>query len=192
MMREPTQLRPVYEARFGLMPPDLWRLPMYAVVLAVAVGLILSGVAGGWLAVVVLVGFSYYPAMRAIQAASHRTALRVDMAGITFGVPWPLAPSRAQFVPWSEIAAVVLWRQDEGPVWWRRFVGLQRRGGHSPLDASTPGGPVTRTSYWFLPPYLTPQATPDRWRVYGWRLDRRRFAAAVAHVAPHVAVIDVW
>jgi hypothetical protein len=123
-------------------------------------------------------------AMPGVIAICRRMiAFRADYAGITLGdMPTSLAALRspAMFIPWDEVDRVILYRARprrpgtqaestaEGPGTAVQGIAVQRRGG-----ATVVPGP-TRTAR----------------KITGWRLDRERFAAVTAAVAPAVRIVD--
>lgn len=178
-----------YEVRFGLTRRDLWLIPVAVLFTAVCVLLVMSEGAG--IAVVGIVGFGLFLALRVVQLVSRRVALRVDEAGITLGLtpPWPRRHTVR--VPWREIAAVVLWRQQTGYSS-LRHLGLVRPVGLPPLPGSMRNRFLRRVALAFIPSHVPPQVAIYSRAVAGWSVNRDRLAAAVARFAPQVEVDDRW
>jgi hypothetical protein len=175
-----------YVARFGWTPRDLILFP--ACILFIVVGAVMvrdgqtaTGAAGCLLGGAYIVG--------SVSAwCSRRVAVAVTAEGITLGQlpPWP-ASHTAQ-VPWADIEALVLWRQGR---WWRsvRYVGLVRRAGAPPMAGSARSATLRRlnsVASGGLPEGLVADSRP----ISFWRLDKRRFTAAVEHFRPGLSVVD--
>jgi len=111
--------------------------------------------------------------------ATRRVALRVDASGVTLAGSPGRYRSTNCLIPWADIRKVVLWRQPMPYGRSIRYVGVARRGQRA--------GKVTARA-------LTPGVSGDTLlasrAVNLWRLDAHRMAAAVAHFAPGVRVID--
>jgi hypothetical protein len=121
--------------------------------------------------------------------ATRRVALRVDASGVTLGGSPGRYRSTTCLIPWADVREVVLWRQPMPYGRSVRYVGVARRKGARPLTGrrGQRAGEVTARA-------LTPGVSGDTLlasrAVNLWRLDTRRMAAAVAHFAPGVRVID--
>ena len=92
-------------------------------------------------------------------------------------------------IPWADIREVVLWRQ---PMPYGRsvpYVGVARGKGAQPL-AGRRGQRAAGVTARALTPGLSGDTLLARRAVNLWRLDAHRMAAAVAHFAPGVRVID--
>ncbi len=124
-------------------------------------------------------------AMALVIACSREVALRVDASGILLGRPVLRRRGSAVLVPWEDVQEICLWRQ------WAldsttRWVGVTGR----PDAPAFPGrdakaaGKRDRT----VPAWVPAEAARTGVPVYGWRLDRGRLDAALAHHAPHVPV----
>lgn len=176
---------PGYEVRFGLVRRDLLLIPASAVFLAVGVLWVgedpLIGVAG------MLLGGGYL-AVRLVTALSRRVALRVDVTGVTLGVvpPWPR--THIATVPWSDIEAVVLWRQVTGRTS-VRYLGLQRRAGLAPLPGSLRSGLLKKMTRSVVPRDVPLQTAIDSRPVSLWRLDEKRLAEAIDRFGTGVELV---
>ncbi|KAB2976373.1 hypothetical protein F8R89_32825 [Streptomyces sp. SS1-1] len=173
---------PVYEARYGwdrrtvgilalcavftaaLLLPDI---PLFARIL----GLPLFG--GGGL-------------FMAFGALSRKVAFRVDGTGVLLGGSPVRYGATTVHVPWSDITGFVFWRQQTGGGSSLRYVGVTRREGAPPLAGDGPAAHAVLRQLVPVPPGV---AVSSR-AVNGWRLDRDRFAAVVAHHAPGLPVYD--
>jgi hypothetical protein len=185
----------VYQSRFKIVK-DALALPAAVVVTVVGVVAFLAGnteVALYALGAVVLFIAPELPYLRSYLEAltRRRVALRADGEGITFGTRPGRPVTDAEFIPWSETSAVLLWRAGRG-LKGVRYVGVQRRDGPSPMWTITTEPLVARIGDAFRPWHQLRRETGDQRRVHGWRLDRLRLKAVVAQVAPHVAVVDLW
>lgn len=101
-----------YVARYGWSSRDLFLLPCCVIFIAVGTAMAVTDepVLG---ALGILLGAAYV-VLWAINFLSRRVALAVTAEGITFGLMPPWSASRTAFVPWSDVEAVVLWRQGTG------------------------------------------------------------------------------
>jgi hypothetical protein len=121
--------------------------------------------------------------------ATRRVALRVDASGVTLGGSPGRYESTTSVVPWADIKEVVLWRQRLPYGRSMRYVGLVRRKGAQKL-----GGRRGRRAGQIAARALTPAVSADTLMasraVNLWRLDPRHLAAAVAHFAPGISVVD--
>jgi hypothetical protein len=175
-----------YQVRFGLVRRDLLLIPASAVFLAVGILLVrespLIGVAG------MLLGGGYL-ALRLITALSRRVALRVDVTGVTLGAvpPWPRTHTAT--VPWSDIEAVVLWRQATARRTSVRYLGLQRRAGLAPLPGSLRSGLLKKMTRSVVPRDVPLQLAIDSRPVSLWRLDERRLAEAIDRFGAGVELV---
>jgi hypothetical protein len=125
-----------------------------------------------------------------IAMARRKTAFRADYAGITLGrVPDSLAFLRGSpvFIPWADVEQIILYpsgpAEPDTPAR-IQYIAVQRREGAvapplddviPPLDSATPA---------------PGRATPAAHKITGWRLDRERFAAVAAAVAPGVPIVE--
>ena len=149
----------------------MWQPPISAAALILAIPVIFS-------AVTVLLAVPGLIAM-----ARRKTAFRADYAGITLGtLPDNLAMLRGSpvFIPWADVEQIILYpsgpSEPDAPAR-IQHIAVRRRGGAAatPPDGATPapGG-----------------ATPAAHKITGWRLDRERFAAVAAAVAPGVPIVE--
>ncbi len=128
---------PTYIVRFGWTLRDVILLP--GCVIFVILGALVFADTPLLGAFGILLGAAYI-VLKTVAWLSRRVALAVTAEGITLGVP-PLSPAaHSAFVPWSDIEAVVLWRQR---VWrpglWRGsvdYIGVVRRADAPPLPGS--------------------------------------------------------
>ncbi|MFB8756710.1 hypothetical protein ACFV46_25630 [Streptomyces sp. NPDC059852] len=173
---------PVYEARYGwdrrtvgilalcavftaaLLLPDI---PLFARIL----GLPLFG--GGGL-------------FMAFGAMSRKVAFRVDGTGVLLGGSPARYRATTAHVPWSDVTGFVFWRQHLSGGASLPYVGVTRREGAPPLPGD---GRTARAVLSHLVP-VPPEVAVSSRAVNGWRLDRARFAAAVAHHAPGLPVYE--
>ncbi len=178
---------PTYVARFGWTPRDLLLLP-FSALFVIGGGMMLvdgSPVVG---ALLVLLGAGYI--LLSLTAwLSRRVALAVTPEGITLGMapPWPA--SRSAFVPWSDIEAVVLWRQAVRHTS-IRYVGILRRADAPPLPGSASSPTLRRINKALVPAHLSEALVADSRPVSSWRLNKTRLTTAVNQFAPDVPVMD--
>jgi hypothetical protein len=139
-----------------------------------------------WMALSVLAFVSItVPCLAAV--ASRRIAFRADALGITLGaspLSWPGRDSSPVFIPWSDVAGIVLYsgpKSSEPGARGRQCIGIQRRPGAPRL----PHG--NRTARRCPVPGVAEGASRQ---VVAWRLDRERLMALTAAVAPGIPVID--
>ncbi|MGY3204896.1 hypothetical protein [Streptomyces sp. TE5632] len=172
---------PVYQAHYGW---DLRTTGVVAVCAAFTAVLLFSDVPL-YARVLGLPLFGAGGLLMAYTALSGKVAFRVDETGVLLGGSPARYRATTARVPWSDITGVVLWRQAAGrsSVPW---VGVVRREGAPVLSGD---GPKARTVLEHLVPVPVPVATASR-SVTGWRLDRDRLIAAVAHFAPGIPVSD--
>ena len=141
----------------------LWQPPISAAAAVLAIPVIFSAIA-------VLLDMPGLIAM-----ARHKTAFRADYAGITLGT---LPDNRAfvrgspVFIPWADVEQIILYpsgpSEPDAPAR-IQYIAVERREEAAP----PPGG-----------------ATPPAHKITGWRLDRERFAAVAAAVAPGVPIVE--
>ncbi|MDX2643216.1 hypothetical protein ACFYYN_10800 [Streptomyces sp. NPDC001902] len=176
--------KPAYEARYGFdrrtVAVLLGAVVFTAVLVMPGMGFPLR-IAGGVL-------FGGGGLLIAANSLTRRVALRVDATGVLLGgVPLRYRATTAH-VPWEDVTAVVLWKQ---PVPYGHrvpWIGVQRREGAPPLPG--PGqGALARAVAGALVPVPFDLVIASR-QVNGWRLDRRRLAAALEHFAPGVPLVD--
>jgi len=176
-----------YVARFGWTPRDLLLLPFSLFCAGFGAALAVTGVPL-WGALTVLMGAGYL-VMWTIAWLGRRVALAVTADGITLGFApgWPA--SRTAFSPWSDIEAVVLWRQATGYAS-IRYIGVQRRAGAPPLPGSARNRMLRRINKALVPAHLPEALVADSRPVSFWRLDKARLTTAINHLAPHVQIVD--
>jgi len=176
-----------YVARFGWTRRDLFLLPFCLLFVAIGTTMAVTGepVLG---ALGVLMGAAYV-VLWTTAFLSRRVALAVTVEGITLGLipPWPA--SRIALVPWSDVEAVVLWRQAAGYAS-VRYIGVQRRAGAPPLPGSARSPMLRRINKTLVPAHLPTALVADSRPVSFWRLNKARLVAAINQFAPHVPVVD--
>jgi hypothetical protein len=123
-------------------------------------------------------------AMPGVIAICRRMiAFRADYAGITLGdMPTSLAALRspAMFIPWNEVERIILYRaRPRGP-------DAQAASTAEVPGAGVQGIVVERRDG----ATVVPGPTRTARKITGWRLDRERFAAVTAAVAPAVRIVD--
>ena len=123
------------------------------------------------------------------SVASRRVALRVDVTGITLGGSPARYRSTTLLVPWADVKEIVLWRQPMPYGRSMRYLGVVRRK-HAHPPARRRGRRVTRAAARTLAPKVSPDTLMASRAVNLWRLDPGRMAAAVAHFAPGIRVLD--
>ncbi|MGY0070607.1 hypothetical protein ACWZEH_28280 [Streptomyces sp. QTS137] len=172
---------PVYRARYGW---DLRATGVVAVCAVFTALLLFSGIPL-YVRVPGLPLFGVGGLFITYVALSGKVAFRVDETGVLLGGSPARYRATTAHVPWGDITGVVLWRQTAGrssvPC-----VGVTRREGAPALSGDGPGA---RAVLEHLVPVLADVATASR-AVTGWRLDRDRLRAAVAHFAPGLPVHD--
>jgi hypothetical protein len=149
----------------------LWQPPISAAAVVLAIPVIFSAIA-------VLLAMPGLIAM-----ARRKTAFRADYAGITLGtLPDNLACLRGSpvFIPWADVEQIILYppgpSETDAPAQ-IQYIAVQRReeAAPSPPDGANPA---------------PGRATPAAHKITGWRLDRERFAAVAAAVAPGVPIVE--
>jgi hypothetical protein len=177
-----------YQVRFGLTRQDLVLLPFMLV--AAAVGLFAMVEGRPWLGSVATAFGGGYVGLRLMQLVSRRAALRVDANGLTLGMtpPWPA--TKTALIPWSDLTRIMLWRQQAGPNS-IHYIGVQRPEGTPPLPGSVRNPTLRALIPVFVPAHVPVQVACDSRQINGWRLDQKRLAAAVAHFAPQVEIVDL-
>jgi hypothetical protein len=115
--------------------------------------------------------------------ARRKTAFRADYAGITLGTPPDsLAFLRGPpiFIPWADVEQVILYpsglSEPDAPAR-IQYIAVQRREEAAP---PAPDGAIPAPGH----------ATPAAHKITGWRLDRERFAALAAAMAPGVPIVE--
>ncbi|MFJ6567929.1 hypothetical protein ACIQNU_10925 [Streptomyces sp. NPDC091292] len=172
-----------YEARYG------WdrRTTGIVVVCAVFTACLVPPVAPLALRIVGLLLFGGGGLFMAYAAFSRKVAFRIDANGVLLGGnPVRYKATTAQ-VPWSDIQAVVCWRQHTAAS--IPYVGLALRADAAPVPGAARGS-VARATLRALVPHLPADVVALSRPVSGWRLDRDRLAAAMAGFAPGVPLTD--
>lgn len=175
-----------YVVRFGWTPRDLILLPLSIVFIGVGAIMVGDGQVAG--AFGCLIGAAYIFGSTA-ALLSRRVALAVTAEGVTFGQipPWPA--SHTASVLWSDIEALVLWRQGRWP---RsvRYIGVVRRAGAPPLPGSARNPALRRLNNAVVPAGLSEDLVADSRPISFWRLDKTRLTAAVDNFRPDVRIVD--
>jgi hypothetical protein len=149
----------------------MWQPPISAAAAVLAIPVIFSAIA-------VLLAMPGLIAM-----ARRKTAFRADYAGITLGaLPDNPAFRRGSpvFIPWADVEQIILYpsspSEPDAPAR-IQYIAVQRREGTAapPPDAVTPA---------------PGRATPAAHKITGWQLDRERFAAVAAAMAPGVPIVE--
>ncbi|GAB7106686.1 hypothetical protein JCM4814A_50000 [Streptomyces phaeofaciens JCM 4814] len=173
---------PEYEARYGW---DRRTVGVVAVSAVFTVALLLPGIP----LLARILGLPLFGAgglFMAYVALSRKVAFRVDETGVLLGGSPARYAATTGHVPWADITGVVLWRQEAGDAS-LPYVGVTRREGAPALPGD---GPTARAVVAHLVPVPADVAMASR-AVTGWRLDRNRLVAAVAHFAPGIPVRDL-
>ncbi len=175
-----------YVVRYGWSPRDLIMVPAALVFVFVGALMAADGQMAG--AVASLLG-GMYIVLLLVAWLSRRVALAVTAEGITLGQipPWPA--SRSAFVPWSDIEAVVLWRQNMVRAT-MRYVGVVRRADAPPLPGSARSPMLRKINHAVVPAHVSEDLVADSRQVAFWRLNKTRLTAAVNHFRPDVPVVD--
>lgn len=180
-----------YVVRFGWTPRDLIMVP--ACLLFIVVGTWMA-VDRQWIGVACALLGAAYLAILVTTGLIRRVALAVTAEGVTLGMlpPWPA--DRSASVPWSDIDAVVLWRQR---VWrfmlWPQsiyWIGLERRAAAPPLSGSARNPTLRRIGKAVVPEHVSEDLMVDSRQIAFWRLDKERLRAAVDHFGGGVPVDD--
>ena len=129
--------------------------------------------------------------MIAVASSRGTTAVRVDQAGVTL-CSAPLYPkSTTRPFPWEDVACVVIWPgMNSRRITRLEYVGVQRRPGTPPITGKFTGR-GSKFGARLDTPGIPPEMAVTRAATNGWVLDHGRLAAAVAHFAPGVRVIDL-
>jgi hypothetical protein len=166
----------VYVARYG------WNRRSGSLIIGAAVFVLLALTVPMSLAlrVVTLVFFGGGALVFIASIATRRVALRVDASGVTLGG----SPGR-----YRSTTCLIPWRQPMPYGRSMRYVGVARRKGARPL-AGPRGQRAGKVTARALAPGVSGDTLLASRAVNLWRLDTHRMAAAVAHFAPGVRVID--
>jgi hypothetical protein len=175
----------VYVARYG------WNGRSGSLIIGAGVFVVLALTVPMSLAlrVVTLVFFGGGLLVFTASIASRRVALRIDASGVTLGGSPVRYRSTTGLIPWTDIREIVLWRQPMPYGRSMRYVGVARRKGAPPLAgrrSQRAGQAASRA----LTPGVSGSTLLASRAVNLWRLDAPRMAAAVAHFAPGIRVID--
>ncbi|MGW2559112.1 hypothetical protein ACWCXB_07660 [Streptomyces sp. NPDC001514] len=176
---------PVYEARYGF---DRRTVAVLAVSALFCAAALIPGADFSWrLQIATLVLFGGGGLLMTAGALTRKVAFRVDESGVLLGGSPLRYRATTVHVPWEDITAVVLWQQrvPHATIPW---IGVARPEGAPPLPG--PGqGRFARAVGGALAPVPVDLLMASR-AVNGWRLDKGRLAAAVAHFAPGTAIVD--
>jgi hypothetical protein len=175
----------VYVARYG------WNRRSGSLIVGAAVFVLLALTVPMSLAlrVVTLVFFGGGALVFIASIATRRVALRVDASGVTLGGSPGRYGATTVLIPWAGIREIVLWRQPVPYGRSVRYVGVARRKGTRPL-AGRRGQRAAKATARALTPGVSGDTLLASRAVNLWHLDTHRMAAAVAHFAPGVRVID--
>ena len=175
----------VYVARYG------WNRRSGSLIMGAAVFVLLALTVAMSLAlrVVTLVFFGGGALVFLASIATRRVALRVDASGVTLGGSPGRYGATTVLIPWADIREIVLWRQPMPHSRSMRYVGVTRRKGTRPL-AGRRGQRAAKATARALTAGVSGDTLLASRAVNLWRLDTHRLAAAVAHFAPGVRVID--
>ncbi|MFD0581215.1 hypothetical protein [Dactylosporangium darangshiense] len=173
-----------YQARYRV-SPTIW-------------GLVLASLIAGTVALAVdgsddlglVVGAGCYAASATLlalyghAALTGKIGLRVDRNGIQFGGRPPLYRAMTDFVAWSDISAVYLYRV-RILLFTETYVGLQGHDGPAPLPQRIPANAVRMI--WHVPADVVAASRSTN----GFKVDPAALIAAVNLVAPSVPVVDL-
>jgi hypothetical protein len=175
-----------YVTRYGF-PPKHWG------VIAIAATFTLLAIflpMGTFLRIATLVFFGGGGVLLLVAGLSRKVALRVDESGVTLGgSPLRYAATTAH-VPWRDVEAVVLWRQELAAG--MPYIGVLRPHGAPAL----PGIPTGTAGRAMMSATEKLAGAPDARLVTasraitGWHLDDDRLATAMQRFAPGVPLID--
>jgi hypothetical protein len=175
----------VYVARYG------WNRRSGSLIVGAAVFVLVALTVPMSLAlrVVTLVFFGGGALVFIASIATRRVALRVDASGVTLGGSPGRYGATTVLIPWADIREIVLWRQPMPYGRSMRYVGVTRRKGTRPL-AGRRGKRAAKATARALTPGVSGDTLLASRAANLWRLDADCMAAAVAHFAPRVRVID--
>jgi len=175
----------VYVARYG------WNRRSGSLIMGAAVFVLVALTVPMSLAlrVVTLVFFGGGALVFIASIATRRVALRVDASGVTLGGSPGRYGASTVLIPWADIKEIVLWRQPMPYGRSMRYVGVTRRKGTRPL-AGRRGQRTAKAAARALTPGISGGTLLASRAVNLWHLDSHRMAAAVAHFAPGVRIID--
>jgi hypothetical protein len=175
-----------YEAKYGWNRQS-WRIAGIALIFCAA-GLLPA--VPLWLTITDIAFFGGGAVLIAVLSLRGTTAVRVDQAGVTL-CSSPLYPrSTTRLFPWEDIATVIIWAGTlSGRINRLEYVGVERRPGAPPLTGRFTGW-STQSAASLESPGIPPETAVTRAATNGWVLDHGRLAAAVAHFAPGVRMVD--
>jgi hypothetical protein len=179
-----------YEARYGWNRQS-WRITGIALVFCAAA--LLPGMPD-WLRILDVGFFGGGALIIVVSGLRGPTAVRVDQAGVTLCGSALYAKSTTRLFPWEDVASVIIWQGSfSGRVNRLEFIGVERRPGAPPLAGRFLGrrAPASaRLAARLDSPGVPPEVAVTRAATNGWVLDHGKLAAAVAHFAPGVRVVD--
>ncbi|MGW1542433.1 hypothetical protein ACWCPM_19730 [Streptomyces sp. NPDC002309] len=120
--------------------------------------------------------------------AKRLVAFRVDDQGVTLGGAPARHEKQTAFVPWRDIAAVVVWQQKTADLKHMNYIGLRRRAGAPDLPG--PNASLAREQTGRLAPHIDHELFRASRHINLWTLDRERLVNAVRAFAPHVPIED--
>ncbi|GAB2533665.1 hypothetical protein [Nocardia heshunensis] len=176
----------IYEERYGFTPKAV-------LVLLIAAGFTAAAIAIPDMPVLMRIGslvlFGLSGLLQLATVLSRKVALRADASGITLGGQLLRYRAATKHVPWSEVEAIVLWRQySASNIPW---LGVLRRADAPPLyTPKSESGRAVQSAASAL------SGAPDRRllqcakNISGWKVDLDRLTAALATIAPHVPTAD--
>lgn len=164
----------VYEAWYGHTAKNIFAICFGVLVSAI----ILLAPAPAWTRVIVVGGFGGMAVLLATVAVKRTPALRVDADGITVR-PYPLRFRAIAFYPWEDVLQIYIkrFRDSKDP-----YVVVRLRDTAAWRMSINRARPKSQKALML--------AFPTGVDVNGWKLDPARLAAAVAHFAPAIQVID--
>jgi hypothetical protein len=175
----------VYVARYG------WNRRSGSLIVGAAVFVLIALTVPMSMAlrVVTLVFFGGGALVFIASIATRRVALQVDASGVTLGGSPGRYGSTTVLIPWADIREIVLWYQPMPYGRSVRYVGVARRKGTHPLTGRR-GQRAAQATARALTPGVSGDTLLASRAVNLWHLDAHRMAAAVAHFAPGIRVID--
>lgn len=172
----------VYEVRYG---PTLKNTAILIVSVVLTLGCLLADVPLH-IRVLGILLFGVGGLLFLAMTFSRKVAFRADAEGILVaGGPFRYRASLLS-VPWTDVKAVVVWEQHAAQS--MPYVGVLR---HEDRPAGEPVGKAGRLLSAAVAGHVPAEVVKASRAVNGWRLDRDRLAAAVAHFAPDVEIIDL-
>jgi hypothetical protein len=140
--------------------------------------------------VVSLVFFGGSGVLLLFVAISRKVALRVDASGITLGGSPLRYVATAAHLPWRDVEAVVLWRQDLAQG--LPYLGVLRPDGSPPLPGTVGGraGQVLMRAGRAVAGAPDDRLVTSCRAISGWQVDTGQLAAALQRFASDVPLID--